>query len=92
MWRAYWGSGSMLICSAAFLFSLATLSVKVISLRADVPVFQVTATSSLLCLLGTSALVYGQGDRLHPGSTRSLNLTILRGALGTTAIALFYLR
>lgn len=93
MLRALWGSGGAgLIAMAAFLFSCSSLCVKLLIMRSEMPVFQITLVTSLLCLLGTSAVLIAQREALYsPGTTALvLRLTLLRGALGSVALALFY--
>ena len=93
MLQALWGSGGAgLIALAAFLFSCSSLCVKLLTMRSEMPVFQITLATSLLCLLGVSALLLAQGEPLYsPGTTAIvMRLTIIRGALGSAALALFY--
>jgi drug/metabolite transporter (DMT)-like permease len=82
-------SGICIIALAAFLFSISTLGVKVLT-QAGVPAFQVAAIPAAACLLGTSLLVRGRGLQLLAGNQNTKWLTTARGLLGAGSLVLYY--
>lgn len=84
-----WGSGKALLACAALAFSLATLAVKVAG--STIPVFQLTATSSCVCLVGTGLLLHAASEEVAPASAHTMRLVLLRGLLGSAAINLLYI-
>ncbi|PNH09008.1 hypothetical protein TSOC_004415 [Tetrabaena socialis] len=86
---AFWGSGFATIATAALLFSLTSLSVKLIG--DDVPVFQTVLLPGLVCFAATSCVAQTYSISLRSKSWHVAGLTLARGLLGATSIICFYL-
>ncbi|KAF5832118.1 hypothetical protein DUNSADRAFT_12129 [Dunaliella salina] len=93
--RLAWGHGVFIISSAAFILSLGTLGVKLLTGSHGEPgtmsPFQVACLPSIVCWFVCSVANGSDWKKLWGGSSTVMLYTILRAILGAGALVLYYL-
>eukprot|EP00198_Chlamydomonas_reinhardtii_P012539 XP_001701876.1 predicted protein [Chlamydomonas reinhardtii] len=86
----FWGCGMATIATAALIFSVSSLFVKILEQSAHVPPGEIILVQGLCCWCSTSVLLILEEKSVHSKTWRVAFLTLLRGFLGALSMACLY--